>query len=321
MCNSGYIQGVADKDGLATGDNMVFVYPDGETAYKYVTFKIRYMIIHIVLKMFLFSHRGRFENKYMIKAKNVDVKNYGCDDTGMFIPTEFSDPLSDYDFYYEPCTNNSFGGGNWKDYPDPYEAKMVTVAPSSVPNSGEGVFLLKDLPLDRPACWYSLYMYKAPDQTTIYSQGCINNVTKSLDYRRHCKKYTLTLSTFEATIDLPPELDINPLPNLGPKVNHHFRHNNSEYLETEHPRWGCIQSVTARNHNTDILKAGDELFTYYGYGKNEFPYDFPWYWEMKAQIEHEEHLKEQSKPVMNLKKSNTKRKSGKKSKKGKKNHN
>ena len=93
----------------------------------------------------------------MIKAKNVDVKNYGCDNaTGMFIPTEFTEPLSDYDFFYEPPTNESFGGGNWKDYPDPYEKKMVTMAPSSIPNSGEGVFLLKDLQYGRPACWYSL---------------------------------------------------------------------------------------------------------------------------------------------------------------------
>ena len=117
----------------------------------------------------------------MIKAKNVDVKNYGCDtDTGMFIPTEFTEPLSDYNFFYEPPTNESFGGGNWKEYPDPYEKKMVVMAPSSVPNSGEGVFLLKDLPFGRPACWYSMYMYRVPDETDIYKSVCTNNNSRSM---------------------------------------------------------------------------------------------------------------------------------------------
>ena len=63
---------------------------------------------------------------------------------------------------------------------------------------------------------------------------------------------------------------------LGPKVNHHFRANNSVYMETEHPRWGLIQSVTP----TKNIKAGEELFTYYGYGASEFPNDFPWYFGM-----------------------------------------
>lgn len=27
------------------------------------------------------------------------------------------------------------------------------------------------------------------------------------------------------------------------------------------------------------IKAGDEIFTYYGYTKHPFPLDFPWYWK------------------------------------------
>ena len=249
----------------------------------------------------------------MIKAKNVDVKNYGCEtDTGMFIPTEFTEPVSDYDFFYEPPTNESFGGGNWKDYPDPYEKKMVKMAPSSIPNSGEGVFLLKDTPLGRPACWYSMFMYRAPDQTEIYKLGCVKNTSKSEEYRRECEKYSLYLSTYDAKIHLPQELDINPLPNLGPKVNHHFRLNNSAYIETEHPRWGYIQSVTPWNKHEPMnkdgkfVKAGQELFTYYGYSKKEFPYDFPWYWEQKNQIERDERLRKEAESLEKMKKSNKK---------------
>ena len=39
----------------------------------------------------------------------------------------------------------------------------------------------------------------------------------------------------------------------------------------EHPRWGMIQTVTPLRD----LKAGEELFTYYGYGWPEGGPDFP----------------------------------------------
>ena len=55
----------------------------------------------------------------------------------------------------------------------------------------------------------------------------------------------------------------------------------------EHPRWGATQSVTISNP----VKAGDELFTYYGYGTGyPLPSDFPWYWELKRQVEKAERL-------------------------------
>ena len=136
MLNSGYIHGIADSNGLATGEDMNFIYLDGETAYK-----------------------GHFENKFMKKAKNVDVKKYGCDENGMFIATEFSEPLSDYEFFYDPCTNETFGGGS-KEIPDPYEMKTVKLSTSIVENSGEGVIMKRGIPKHRVACFYSLYLYK-----------------------------------------------------------------------------------------------------------------------------------------------------------------
>ena len=32
LINNGYIHGIADKNGLASGNNLTFIYPDGETA-------------------------------------------------------------------------------------------------------------------------------------------------------------------------------------------------------------------------------------------------------------------------------------------------
>ena len=55
----------------------------------------------------------------------------------------------------------------------------------------------------------------------------------------------------------------------------------------EHPRWGATQGVKL----TKNVKAGEELFTFYGYGPGHpIPGDFPWYWELKRQVEKEERL-------------------------------
>ena len=257
-----YLHGKVDEHGNFTGDNLAYIYPDGVTAYK-----------------------GRFENKFMKRAFNVDVQAYECNEDGLLVVKSYSEPLSDQVFKYDPCTNHSFGGGAPLGLRDPYEVKTVKLAPSSQPNSGEGVFLIRDMPRLRFACMYSLFLYSRPIETSLYKAACAFNETKSEDYRRHCKKYSLGISSYHGVIDLPPEFDVNPLPNLGPKVNHHFRANNSAYSEIEHPRWGLIQSVTLQRD----MKAGEELFTHYGYeAGHKFPEDFPWYWDTLETIEKEE---------------------------------
>ena len=45
---------------------------------------------------------------------------------------------------------------------------------------------------------------------------------------------------------------------------------------------------------TAPVKAGEELFTYYGYRRVAMPQDFPWYWDMKKQIEDAENLEAQN---------------------------
>ena len=151
---------------------------------------------------------------------------------------------------------------------------------------------------------YSLYIYTKPYQQLFYTSRYLQNTSKSDEYRRECSKYTVGLTPYEALIQIPPEYDINPLPNLGPKVNHHFTESNSVYSTIEHPRWGLIQSVKL----TRDIKAGEELFTDYGYGHSPFPTDFPWYWETKLALDKEERMQKEVK----------KNKSNKKTKKSKK---
>ena len=107
------------------------------------------------------------------------------------------------------------------------------------------------------------------------------NTSRSDEYRRHCCKYTIRLESYNASINLPPEFDVDPLPNLGSKVNHHFQLKNTRFLEVEHPIWGLIMGLfTTKNVN-----AGNELFAFYTYIPRDFPEDYPWYWDLKMTTE------------------------------------
>ena len=118
---------------------------------------------------------------------------------------------------------------------------------------------------------------------------CKFNTSKSDDYRRDCSKYAMMLYSYEGIFQLPPEFDIDPLPNLGPKVNHHFKHNNTIYIEIEHPRWGLIIALLT----TRDVKKEEEIFANYDYDPDEFPMDYPWYHDQKIAFQKEERLRKE----------------------------
>ena len=110
MLHGAYLHGKVDSMGQLSG-NLAYIYPDGTT-----------------------SFRGTFEDKFMKSARNVDVIKYACDENGMLIIQDFTEPLSDHIFKYEPSTNETFGGGLPLHIRDPYEVKTVNLAPSAIPN-------------------------------------------------------------------------------------------------------------------------------------------------------------------------------------------
>ena len=71
---------------------------------------------------------------------------YGCTDEGIFTVKKFSEPLNNQTYFYEPCTNISFGGGAPLGIPDPYEFKTVKLGLSTIPKSGNGVIAVRDIP-------------------------------------------------------------------------------------------------------------------------------------------------------------------------------
>ena len=108
------------------------------------------------------SFVGRFEDRVMKAATYKKVSELKCDDNGIPYVSRFSDQSLDATFYYEAPTNVSFGPGLPR-VVDPYEKKMVHLATSKIPNSGQGVFLKHDA----KRTW--LYLYIMDTYTTTKS--------------------------------------------------------------------------------------------------------------------------------------------------------
>ena len=195
----GHLHGlINEKDGSITGDSISYIYPDMETALL-----------------------GRFEEKLMKDAQESEVKSVGCDQNGFLYVNEYAspDPTSPH-FYYEPASNVSFGGRtSIPGVLDPYERKWLEIRDAD--EMGEGLFVKKDVKEGVFISSYTAFTYgDSNEQHELYNRACVNNLTKTFDERRHCKKYSLPLPARNATIEIPPEHDRPDsfFPSLGPKV-------------------------------------------------------------------------------------------------------
>ena len=209
------MHGKFNEEGKATGNDLAFIYPDMETALV-----------------------GKFEDFVMKNAYEAEVLDASCNQDGLVVISKFA-KLSESDFYYEAPTNESYGAGP-EGVVDPYERKRVLVAQSTIPNSAEGVFALKDFPASCCTCYYSGFLFDHGVESKAYHESCISNSTLTMDERRQCKKYSLGLAIFDTIIDIHPELD-GPgmfLPTAGPKVNSSQPNCNLK-----------ICSVSSHNHN------------------------------------------------------------------------
>ena len=98
MVGGGYMHGNFDKEtGLATGDDLSFIYPDMETAF-----------------------HGTFKDFVMEEALEANVTSLRCDKNGILAVDSFLVKNDGPTFYYQPPTNQSFGAGpagtNYKNY-------------------------------------------------------------------------------------------------------------------------------------------------------------------------------------------------------------
>ena len=195
LIGGGFIHGKFNDDGKATGDNLAFIYPDMETALL-----------------------GKFDDFVMKSAHEAEILEAKCDQDGLLIISKFENKSGPV-FYYEAPTPKSFGSGP-HGVLDPYERKSVKIAASSIPESGEGVYAVKDFPAESCTCYYSGLIYNVGPETDGYEKSCTDNLTLTMDERRKCKKYSVGLSTHNAIIDIPPQMDEPGMfqPTAGPKV-------------------------------------------------------------------------------------------------------
>ena len=195
----GHLHGVInDIHGKISGDNIAYIYPDMETALL-----------------------GKFEDSLMKDAQESEVQSVECDENGLLYVNQFAIPdNSDPHFYYEPPSNVSFGGRTSRPgVLDPYERKWLELRSADEAKMGQGVFTKKDVKEGLFISSYTGFVFDE-EQHEIYCRSCQDNLTKSDDERRHCKKYSLPINARGATIDIPPEYDQADsfLPSWGPKV-------------------------------------------------------------------------------------------------------
>ena len=201
---TGHLHGtVSAIDGTITGSNIMYIYPDMETALL-----------------------GAFEDRKMKDAQESTVLDLDCDRNGLYYVSQYSIPkLNSPHFYYEPPSNISFGAGP-PNILDPYERKWLELRAAGHRKIGEGVFTKRHIKPYTLVSSYNGFIYdKLNGESELYSKRCTMNSTKTDNARRHCKKYSIGLSSKHAKIEIPPEFDQPEsfIPSFGPKVNKMIR--------------------------------------------------------------------------------------------------
>ena len=200
---TGFLHGVNDPaDGSITGNNISYIYPDMNTALL-----------------------GKYKDGKMQDAQESALLGLECNENGLLYVSQYSKPDSELPhYYYEPPNNVSFGAGPPGSV-DPYEHKWLELRDTTTLDMGQGVFAKRDLePYTLVASYNGLVYGKNNGELELYTNRCLMNSTKSLNQRRHCVKYSLSLKARNAMINIPPEFDRSDsfTPSLGPKVNHNI---------------------------------------------------------------------------------------------------
>ncbi len=119
------------------------------------------------------------------------------------------------------CRNNSSRTSHLYSLGTHNNKKIIFQKNSSIVGSGEGVFLLHDAPENRVVSLFSGLFYDYPVEAGLYNSGRVNNVSRTAEYRRASKKYSLKLYTYQTIINIPPELDLPGIfhPTFGPKLS------------------------------------------------------------------------------------------------------
>ncbi len=248
----GYLVGtVHAQTGQFTGPEIAFLYPDLCTAFL-----------------------GQFEDGKMISGKATTVIGTNLDSQTQILSPIFAEP-SAASLCVSFCKSTKTSLGDNLLVPDPYEARMIEIRDSEVPDSGQGVFARQDLAKGTIVAFYNGVRLQ-------YKLGGPKEEWASSGYKIYINADYIS----GERMDIPEEyvsLD-HYKASLGHKLNHSFRANCEEWF-FEHPRFGLIP---CERTTRDVL-AGEELFLDYEYDPYNCP---PWFQEQliafKASMTEEE---------------------------------
>ena len=250
LLGGGWIYGHVNDEGLFTGDDIAYIYPDIRTA--------------IV---------GKFERGLLVKGQAAEVVGERCNELGVKV-LKFSRSEGPF-YHYSPATEETFG-----DEPlvgDPLDNRYIDVKVSEkYPLAGEGAFARHEVP---PRTIYSLYGGK------IYSEESYGEFkTQAMNEFRQRRlkihqvtefwKYKHRTPACDRIVYIPPEFESMAKfrGTIGHKVNHSFKPN-SFYVQIDSPRFGVIVAVMSSR----TISPGEEFFSHYGY-----QYDFSPAWYKEA---------------------------------------
>ncbi|XP_065177251.1 histone-lysine N-methyltransferase SETD7-like [Sycon ciliatum] len=130
--------------------------------------------------------------------------------------------------------------------PDRYESATAYVAPSQIPNSGEGLFAKRQL--------------KAGELVAYYNGVRLSHST--VDSRDWSENGNCISLDDDTVIDVPPNLSSTTVycATLGHKANHSFTPN-SCYAPCPHPVYGEIKCI----HTIADVEVGEEITVHYDY--------------------------------------------------------
>jgi len=145
---------------------------------------------------------------------------------------------------------------------DPFESLLVEARPSTIPDSGEGLFARRHLPAGVVVTWY--------------------NGTRERGSRSERRRWDMNSNTIALIDDDPTQrtgIDIDVAPkwsftstykaSLAHKCNHSFdeTQRNAMYDMALHPRFGLIKCI----RTTKSIKPNEELYVDYGYALRIHP--------------------------------------------------
>ncbi|TRY64272.1 hypothetical protein TCAL_02616 [Tigriopus californicus] len=216
------------RESKVTGRGLGFIFPDFHTA--------------IV---------GDYENDKLFNGHNRNVKAYRCRQGMLELQYEPLKKLSPV-FKYE-AANETFLTSKPL-LMDPYDKRNVYVAPSGIPNAGQGLFAKRTIPAQTLIVTYAgLHVY---DEEDLYSEDMTPDEVE--DAHKNLMSYD-----DDYALNIPPDMSSlhQYCSSLGHKVQHKFKNPNADFVFFKHPRFGYVRALGS----TRTIQRHEEIFVDYYY--------------------------------------------------------